>query len=198
MDIPTELERQVQLVKWINDTLSCPYKLSSQNQQLALPCFDLALEHHAAICILGKSELYGSMYALLRIEFEALVKGLWLHHVASSEVITKYEKEQWKIEFGDILELIEGRLNIQTSILSQIKSRQWKIFNSFTHTGYQALIRRSTATHTGPINYNTNEVVSALRHAGLFAVLAATELANMTGDQGVIDLAIDWARQYGN
>jgi hypothetical protein len=117
MDIPTELERQVQLVKWINDTLSCPYKLSSRNQQLALPCFDLAVEHHAAICILGKSELYGSMYALLRIEFEAIVRGLWLHHVASSENIIRYEKEQLKIEFGDILELIEERLNIHTSVL---------------------------------------------------------------------------------
>ncbi|WP_413936582.1 DUF6988 family protein [Nitrospira sp. BLG_1] len=197
MSIPAELKRQVELVKWINKTLSCPYKLSSRNQQLALPCFDLAVEHHAGIYLLGESRLYGSMYALLRVEFEALARGIWLHHVASTENIAKYENEDLKIGFGAMLKLIEEQLDISTSILSLIKNKQWDIFNSFTHTGYQALVRRVTMTHTGPINYSENEVISILRHAGLFAVLAATELANMTGDQKLIESTMDQARRYG-
>src|SRR3990172_9140161 len=147
MSIPTELKRQVELVKWINDNLSCPYDLPSRNQQLAHPCFDLAVEHHAAICLLGESELFGSMYSLLRVEFEALVKGLWLRHVASSENIIKYENEDLNIGFGTILKLIENQLGIPTSVLLQLKSKQWEIFSSFTHTGYQALVRRFNNTH---------------------------------------------------
>lgn len=197
MSVPIELKRQVGLVGWINDNLSCPYDLPSRNQQLAHPCFDLAVEHHAAICLLGESGLYGSMYSLLRVEFEALAKGLWLRHAASNEDILKYEKEDLKIGFGTFLKLIENKLGIPTSILSQLKKRQWEIFSSFTHTGYQALVRRVNDTHTGPVNYNETETVSALRHAGLFAILAAVELASMTGNQETIESALTIARQYG-
>lgn len=197
MNIPAELKRQAELVKWINDNLSCPYELSTRNQQLALPCFDLAVEHHAAICLLAESKLYGSMYSLLRIEFEAVVKGLWLHHVASVENITQYEKDNLRIEFGTLLELIEKQLDIPTSVPSKIKGKQWKIFNSFTHTGYQALVRRLNKHHTGPVNYDADEVIFALRHAGLFAVLAAVELASMTRDQRLIESTMVMAGQYG-
>lgn len=197
MSVPTELKRQVGVVGWINDNLSCPYSLPSRNQQLAHPCFDLAVEHHAAICLLGESGLYGSMYSLLRVEFEALAKGLWLRHAASNEGILRYEKEDLKLGFGTILQLIEKQLDIRTSVLSQLKKRQWEIFSSFTHTGYQALVRRFNDTHTGPVNYNETEIVSALRHAGLFAILAAVELASMTGNQETIELTMTFARQYG-
>jgi hypothetical protein len=137
------------------------------------------------------------MYSLLRIEFEALVKGLWLHHVASGKNIIQYEKEDLRIGFGTILKLIEKQLDIPISILSHVKSRQWEIFCSFTHTGYQALVRRLNKTHTGPVNYSADEVTSALRHAGLFALLAAAKLANMTRDQKLIEATMAMARQYG-
>lgn len=194
MNIPTELKRQEELIEWINDNLPCPYNLSSRNLQLALPCFDLAVEHHAAICLLGKSMLYGSMYSLLRIEFEAAVKGLWLRRVASDENITKYEKEDLHISFGTMLKLIENQLNIPTSVLSLVKSKQWDIFCSFTHTGYQSLVRRLSKHQTGPVNYDEGEVIYALRHAGFFAVLAATELASITGDQRLIESTMTMAR----
>jgi hypothetical protein len=197
MSVSTELKRQVGVVGWINDNLSCPYNLPSRNQQLAHPCFDLAVEHHAAICLLGESGLYGSMYSLLRVEFEALTKGLWLRHVASNEDILRFEKEDINIGFGTILKLIENQLDIPTSILTQLKKRQWEIFNSFTHTGYQALVRRFNDTHTGPVNYDENEIVSALRHAGLFSILAAVELASMTGNQETIESTMNIARRYG-
>ena len=197
MSVPSELKRQVGLVGWINENLSCQYDLPSRNQQLAHPCFDLAVEHYASICLLGESGLYGSMYSLLRVEFEALAKGLWLRHVASIADILKYEKEDLNIGFGTFLKLIENQLGIPTSILSQLKKRQWEIFSSFTHTGYQALVRRVNDTHTGPVNYNEAETVSALRHAGLFAILAAVELASMTGNQEKIESAMTIARQYG-
>jgi hypothetical protein len=197
MNVPTELKRQEGVVGWINDNLSCPFNLPSRNQQLAHSSFDLAVEHHAAICLLGKSGLYGSMFSLLRVEFEALAKGLWLLHVASNEDIIRYEKEDLNIGFGTILKRIENQLDISTSILSQLKKRQWEIFNSFTHTGYQALVRRFNDTHTGLVNYNENEIVSALRYAGLFVILAAVELASMTGNQETIESAISIARQYG-
>lgn len=117
--------------------------------------------------------------------------------MASSENIVQYEKADLRIGFGTMLELIEKQLDIPASVLSQIKTKQWEIFCSFTHTGYQALVRRLNNTYTGPVNYSADEVTSAFRHAGLFALLAATELANMTGDQQLIDATVTKTRQCG-
>jgi len=197
MNVKAEYIRQIELVKWINDHLACPFDLSSRNLQLAHPCFDLAIEHHAAICSLCESQLYGPMFALLRVEFEALAKGLWLYHVASTEDFARYEKEDSGIGFGTTLNLIEKKLEVSETVLSVIKKRQWSIFCSFTHTGYQALVRRCNETHTGPVNYRTQEIVSALRHSGLFAVLAAVELSAMTGDNVIIESTLAMARNYG-
>jgi hypothetical protein len=197
MSIAAEHKIQIELVKWINDNLSCSYDLPTRNKQLAHSCFDLAIEHHAAICLLCESQLYGSMYSLLRVEFEASAKGLWLQHVASNDNIIEFEKEVLPIGFGTILKLIENKLGISLSLLSLLKSRQWEIYCSFTHTGYQALVRRFNDTHTGPVNYPDQEVISALRHAGLFAVLSAVALSSMTDNQVLIESTMNVARGYG-
>ncbi len=57
--------------------------------------------------MLCTSELYGPMYALLRVEFEALGRGLWLSHVAKDEDADKYEKDELDIGFGTLLNLLE-------------------------------------------------------------------------------------------
>jgi hypothetical protein len=137
------------------------------------------------------------MHSLLRVEFEALARGLWLCHVASGEDILKYENENVEIGFGMILQLIDKEFDLHTSVLSDIKGRLWKMFCSFTHTGYQASVRRVGRTHTGAVNYQDQEVVSALRHAGLFVILSAAELASMTDDQDLIKSTLAMAKRYG-
>ena len=191
------MSRQRELVEWFNKNLACPYELSTRNQRLAHTCHDLAIEHHAAILLLCRAELFGSMYSLLRVEFKALARGLWLRHVASNEDIVKYETEDFRIGFGDILKQIENRFGLASSVLSRLKNRQWDIFNSFTHTGYQALVRRVNSTHTGPVNYNEEEVVSALRHARLFAIFSVVELAGMARDKTILEPTMAMALKYG-
>lgn len=198
MSISDEYERQIEIIKWINDNLSCSYDLSDRNKQLSLPCFDLAIEHHAAICLLCDSNLYGSMYSLLRVEFEAVVRGLWLYHVATKKQMNEFLSENTNISFGKIIKQIEDKLDISDGVLSSLKSRQWKIFNSFTHTGYQALVRRINDTHTGAVNYKEEDVVSALRHAGLFVVMAAVELSSISGKEDLIESTLNLAREYGD
>ncbi|MGT0149942.1 DUF6988 family protein [Vibrio metschnikovii] len=37
----------------------------------------LSLEHHQSILNLAKSNLFGSSFALLRCQFESMLRGLW-------------------------------------------------------------------------------------------------------------------------
>jgi hypothetical protein len=60
-----EFRQQVELAEWIQQHFSRSYPVDKKGN-LALACFDLAIEHHAAICVLHSSGLYGSLYALLQ------------------------------------------------------------------------------------------------------------------------------------
>ncbi|MDF0676056.1 MAG: hypothetical protein P0120_17245 [Nitrospira sp.] len=148
--------------------------------------------------MLCTSKLYGPLYALLRVEFEALGRGLWPSHVATDEDANRYEKDELDIGFGTLLSLVESQVGLPNGPLSTLKSKHWSIFCSFTHTGYQALVRRVTQTHTGPINYPADEVISALSLAGTFALLAATQLSTMAGDQDLVDTTLAKAREYAS
>lgn len=197
MTIGAHLQEQTEIAKWINDHLTRSFSVD-RKCQLALACFDLAIEHHAGICLLCRSELYGPMYAVLRVEFEALGRGLWLSHVATDEDVDRYKKDKLDIGFGTLLSLVESQVGLPNGPLSTLKSKHWSIFCSFTHTGYQALVRRATQTHTGPINYPEEEVVSALSLAGTFALLAATQLSSMVGDQDLVNTTLAKAREYAS
>lgn len=196
MNIEEEIERQEEIIEWIDSNLSCAYDLPDRPIQLAHLCFDLAIEHHVSICMLCNGKLYGSMYAMLRVEFEAYVKGVWLYRVADDKQIAKYEKDQ-QFEFGALIREIENKLGINEGLLHFLKSNYWRIFNSFTHTGYQSIVRRTNETHTGPVNYDAKEIISALRYTGLIALLSAVELASMSGNELLINTASEKVKKYG-
>lgn len=196
MDIQSEFERQIQIIKWIELNLSCPYENSEENIYLARLCFDLVIEHHASICKLYESNYYGSMFALIRVEYEALVKGFWLNHVASEECISKYKEEDVNIGFGTYIKLIESYLNTEEGALYTIKKQQYEIFSSFTHTGYQALVRRVNDTHIGSVNYKPSDIITVLKYSGIFSLLAAIQLAAMTENKELIDKAMNMLKSY--
>lgn len=197
MKLNHELVEQEKIIHWLNENLSCAYDLKERNIQLAHSCFDLAIEHHAAIILLYKSGLFGSMFSLLRVEFETFVNGLWLFHVADDDQVEKYEKNNLNLGFGARINMIENRLGISEGVLKILKGKSWPIFNEFTHGGYQSLVRRSNETHTGAVNYKEKDLVSAFRHAGLFALFSGVQLASMANDDDLLNKALEFYKSYG-
>jgi len=198
MNIQSEFERQIKIIDWIELNLSCAYDNSEEKTYLAHLCFDLVIEHHSSICKLYESSYYGSMFALLRVEFEALIKGFWLNHVASIESVSKYKQDEVHLGFGTYIKLVESYLGAKEGALWAIKKQQYDIFSSFTHTGYQALVRRVNDTHIGAINYKDTDIIAVLKYAGLFSLLAAIELAGMTKNKSLIDSAMKMLRNYSS
>lgn len=190
------LRRQVRLCEWIQEHLSIKYELDSQRERLALACFDIAIEHHASIVLLVQSQLYGSAFALLRVEFEALVRGMWLRHAASPHDIELFLKDKVNLSFKELIGSIEETSSFKHEMMSVIKEAHWSIFNSFTHTGVEALKRRIGAKTTGFDNYNEDDVCKGLRMAGLMAGFAAVELAEICQDQSLLSALTDIMRKY--
>lgn len=195
--VPAELEKQDQMADWINTNLSIPFSLSGKDH-LALSCFDLSIEHHAAICALCHIPLYGSMFALVRVQFESLGNGLWIRHAASDEEARKYRgKDGLKsIGFGTLLSIFEARIDATVPAFTTLKKLYWEILSNFTHTGFQAVARRSNDTHTGGVNYSEQDVLTMLRLSGVLAHLAAIELASLSRNEALISTCLERFRQY--
>jgi len=59
-----DYEELVEIIRWIDQHATGVELPNDERSLLASGCFDIALEHQAAIAILYSSELYGSMMAL--------------------------------------------------------------------------------------------------------------------------------------
>jgi hypothetical protein len=101
------------------------------------------------------------------------------------------------VGFGTRVAAIEQQFGISSGFLSYLKKEQWDIFCSFAHSGYQAILRRVGKMHTGSGNYRPTEIVTALRHSGLYALMAAVELASIVGDKELIGEAMQLTKGYG-
>src|SRR5258708_685949 len=80
MQAPREHSQLLSLIRWIDENTSGLSLPTDERHMLAVGCFDVALEHQAAIALLHASELPGSALALLRVLAESLVRGLWVLH----------------------------------------------------------------------------------------------------------------------
>lgn len=83
MQAQSEFAALKDLIQWIDDHTAGLSLPADERSQLAVGCFDVALEHQAAMVLLHHSGLYGSALALLRVLSESVVRGLWLHDCAT-------------------------------------------------------------------------------------------------------------------
>jgi hypothetical protein len=195
-DIETQIQNQIDLSEWINTHFSIKFEFASESAKLAFTCFDITVEHHTSIVTLCKLKLFGSAFALLRVQFEALVRGLWLLNVASEADVTKFRSDKGVPRFGQMIKSIENAREIDYGTLSYLKEQQWSIFNSFTHTGIEALSRRMGIETTGYDNYSTEDGIRALRYSGLITLMSTAELALLKNDEGLVQHTILTINKY--
>ncbi len=173
------IEQSEDLIQWLDrliETLSVP---TNDRAVIAASCQDVALEHHKSIVLTTREQFHGSAFALVRIEFEAYVRGQWLRYCASDdEVETFKERDKLDKTFGEIIGDLEGHEAFDVGVLSKIKGESWTAMNSFTHTGRLQVVRRLSATKIGS-NYPEEEIVGTLDFADAIAILAALAIVNV-------------------
>ena len=194
-----EYERQLEILEWMDRRFKGEYE-GDRRTHIVLCCFDLTLEHHAAICVLHNSGLYGAMFALFRVLYESFIRGFYFWLCASEEELDLYEKKE-KItkNFGELIKAIEEKINLKDGPFSNLKKTSYGIMNSFTHTGYQHLIRRQLNGKTGAINYSDEERAQLLRCTGALVLQTGVYLATMQkGSDGLSEEMIQKTQEYTN
>jgi hypothetical protein len=172
---------------------------SNFRSRLAGGCLEIALEHQKAIVLLAARKLHGSAFSLARILFEAYVRGVWLNRCANDLDLERFEKERLAKKLGEMLNDIERLEGFEAKVLSDIKSRSWKVMNSFTHTGFHQVVRRQTET-TIESSYEVEEIGEVIDFANALGFMSGVEIALLAGDNSLANEILDemkkmWPRE---
>jgi hypothetical protein len=177
-----ELRAAVLWIAALTDGLLMP---QDRRARLALGCLDIAIEHQAAIAVLAERPLWGPVYVLLGGLLDALVRGVWLARCATDDDLDSFELAGLRRKsFEDMVGDVERALGHSRGALSKLRKSAWAMFSDFTHTGFEHVRRRHGPISAEPI-YPAAETDHALRLAAALGLLAATELANLSGHRGV-------------
>jgi hypothetical protein len=162
----------------------------------------LSFEFAAGSLLLNSHDLSAPAYALLRSQYESLVRGIWLLHSASEAWVEKLanpltrenaDRANEGLGLSEMLKQLENGLTSPKPIVAQLreyKEVSWKAMSSYTHGGLHPLSR----TMTG---FPAQLSVNVIRNSNAIVHLTCQLGAILTGDQRSMDrvrkLTIDYA-----
>jgi len=159
------------LIQWADSKIDGLEVSSDDRTRIVASCLDIAIEHQKAIILLITNKVYGSAFALVRLLFEAYIRGLWLNYCASDKEINKFKKGKLDKKFDQLIKDIENIDGYNVGVLSKAKQAGWKVMNSFTHSGFNQVVRRNTNSTIEP-NYPVEEVEEAINFANAIGLLS--------------------------
>jgi hypothetical protein len=164
------------LIQWADSKIDGLEVSSDDRPRIVASCLNIALEHQKAIILLIANKLYGSAFALIRLLFEAYVRGVWLNYCASDKEIDKFKKGKLDKKFGELIKDIEKCDGYNGGTLSSAKKAGWEVMNSFTHSGFSQIIRRNTDSTIEP-NYEIQEIEEAINFTNAIGLLSYLEIS---------------------
>ena len=166
-------------------TLAEPCKSS----YLSAACLHTSIEHGIAILVLVDEELYGSALALIRPQFEAYVRGMWLAQCAGNSEVDRAGHDDFPAINSMIASLEKPGL-LDSALLSTIKRDAWKPLNSLTHTGYQQIGPRLNKEGIGS-HFDDNQTRVALNWAEALTILCVVAFAGLAKDDQLAFAALE-------
>lgn len=182
MGLADRVSKAEKLTRWLDSRLDGLTIRSGHRSRLAAGCLDLALEHQKSIVFLVTNRFYGSAFSLVRLTFEAFVRGVWLYRCATESDLERFKRDTFKKEFGVLVADVEQLEDFSDGVLSWAKERSWTAMNSFTHCGFHQVVRRNTEESIEP-DYSEDEVVEALNFSTAIGLLTALQIARLANDE---------------
>ncbi len=196
MDI---VNKSKDLANWLHERVDGLIARSDERTRIVAACFDTVLEHQQACTILTEKKLYGSAFALARSAFEGYIRGLWLRECAPDDQIQRFLKDDFRVGFQSMIDDIEELEEYATGILAAAKKAGWPTLNSFTHTGFQQVIRRNTDDYIEP-DYSDQDIETIINFVNSTALLTGFEITKLakTKIESVQQEFIDKMAEYAS
>lgn len=176
MDI--DIVKHKKLIKKLWDTTNNLPIDSDERSRLGAGCLQLAQDHHAGILFLVETTLYSSAFALLRTQYESLIRGLWILKVASNKQLEEYKKNQRVSSINEALDALLAASNYEKDSFRAIK-KSLKLMHSFTHSGFLANLNHQDSNSIQP-NYKINEILNLIKFSNFFGIWASIEVLHLS------------------
>lgn len=154
----------------------------------------LSLEHFGSIVLLMRSNMSASAAALLRPQYEAVMRGIYFYECAEEKEIELYVNGKDPERPSKMVGCIEGQFSIEKNPLTSIYTVLKKEMHSFTHGGIEQLQRRYSDSELVS-NYSEAEKTRLITVAHVLAIFAATFTAAVAGRD---DLAQSFVAEVKN
>lgn len=151
MQIDQLLTRSVVLEDRLLSFLALPLANASLRLQATKSLASLGFEHAQSVKHLVAAGLYTSAAALLRVQYESLVRALWVLYVATddqarlltADLTDETAKQASKIPMlSQMLEAIEQKApHAPVALLKEFKHYSWRPLSSYVHGGIHAVSR---------------------------------------------------------
>jgi hypothetical protein len=182
------------VVGWIATTTEKISFPSTNRNRAAASCFAITQEHHEAILRLAEQQLFASSFALLRVVFEAYVRGLWLYLCATDRQVNRFIALKKPPELDILLEAIDSHWLFVDTPISGFKAENYRRLCAFTHTGGEQVLRWNHATGVEP-DYHIDDVIQVITTSEQLSLLSLVGIASM-GDEP--EIALDAIREFRN
>ena len=162
---------------------------SPRGQSAFLACA-VSIEHAMSVKVLLSARCPTSVVGLIRMQFEAVTRGIWLLFAAKDRAISQLmgplstESEEGASDLPMLTGMIEqigkrvrsGKAPAAAhQMLLGLKVASWNAMNSFVHNGIHPL-RRQAEVYPLPL------VLQLLRHSNALVAMAGMTLAILTSD----------------
>ena len=154
-DLEVLLARSSELAEAIFDFAGSTHGLGDARSEAALAALSASFEHAAALRLLMAAALGSSATSLMRLQYEALVRAMWILWAASDRWIEQLgrllskESEQATKNLPLVSEMLEKlRKRVGHSVpamayemVAHFRDASWGTLNSYVHGGIHALRR---------------------------------------------------------
>lgn len=177
---------------------------ADNRQEAAIAAAEVAIEHGTALNALFEMGMANSAVALLRLEYEALLRSAWLLYAATdgavmkaSAPLTKESAEAAKnlpnaqVMLADLERKMTGDPGLAGLVnpLRELRDEAWKPMNAFVHCGLHPLARARDG-------FPEILAVSVIKISNALIHFAARLLSRFTGDRGVIRRVDEAYKQF--
>lgn len=168
-----------------------------QNDRLHKIIYTLSFQHAKSLRVLYDLELDGTATAILRMQFESVVRLMWLHFSASDSFIEGYagsiSVDNPPKDFPSVTEMIEkikkSGVRGPGEALEEFKEVAWKGMNNHIHNGYLALSRHVNS-------YPEELVIQIISNSNALNLMTAMVLARVNQSQADVSFVKNLQLSY--
>lgn len=179
------LTRSLELENTLLGFLLINEKFSDKRVKASKILCSIVFEHSESVKILISTGNLTSATGLVRLQYEALVRAMWLLYAASDIAVDKLmaeltnesaQKANKLTMLSEMLTKLEGKApEVAMDALNEFKQYSWKALSSYVHGGIHAISRHSKG-------YPVEQLIQLLKTSNGLLIMAGMLLVILSGD----------------